>query len=175
MKVFATLATVALMATAMQAGTVSPTLKARLNNEESLDISIYLEPLTDIFVSKTLSVLEGEHKTQKMISMLMERTSTSQQPFLDVLNRHGKSSDVKTLWAANFIRVKNANKTLVTDLAAVPGDFLIREPIVASIIEPTTEPFEAVNSTQGLQWGVERIQCQRAWTVTKQEIFQHKY
>jgi len=165
MKVFVALATVALMASAIQAGTVSPTLKARLDKGESLDISIYLERLTDIFTSKTLSVLEGEAKVQKMISMLKERTSASQQPFLDVLNKHGKSSDVKTLWATNFIRVKNANKALVAALAAVPGDFLIREPIVASIIEPTETV--AVNITQNLQWGVETVEAQRAWGVTR--------
>jgi len=166
MKVFVTLATVALMASAIHAGTVSPALKARLDKGESLDISIYLERLTDIFTSKTLSVLEGEAKAQKMISMLKERTSASQQPFLDVLSQHGKSSDVKTLWATNFIRVKNANKALVGALAAVPGDFLIREPIVASIIEPTTETAET-KITQNLQWGVATMQAQRAWGVTR--------
>jgi subtilisin family serine protease len=81
----------------------------------------------------------------------------------------GKSTaEIKTTWIANFIRVKNANKAIVEALAAISGDFLIREPIVAEIIGPV----ESRNATeaevkQALQWGVETIQCQQAWTKTR--------
>jgi hypothetical protein len=169
MKFFVALATLAVMATAIQAGTISPALKMQLEQGKTMDISIYLEKVSDVFTSPSLLALKGEAKVQSMISTLKARTSASQEPFLNVLSRMGKSADVKTTWITNFIRVKNADKSVVEALASLPGDFLIREPIVAHIIGPveSREATEAELKQGKLQWGVEKIQSEAAWTKTK--------
>jgi hypothetical protein len=170
MKSFVALATLAvMMATAIQAGTISPALQMQLEQGKTLDISIYLEKVSDVFSSPSLLALKGEAKVESMISTLKARTSASQEPFLNVLSRMGKSGDAKTTWITNFIRVKNADKSVVEALASLPGDFLIREPIVAHIIGPvgSREATQAELKQGNVQWGVEKIQSEAAWTKTK--------
>jgi hypothetical protein len=169
MKVFVALATLAVMATAIQAGTIDPALKMKLQRGKSMDIDIVLESIADVFSSQSIVSIENrEARIAAMISTLQARTSASQQPFVDILTRLGKMADTQTFWVTNEMFVNNADLSVVEAIASVPGDFLIREPIQVSLIEPV----ESRNATdaelkQTVQWGVQKIGSVTAWSKTR--------
>jgi len=162
---------VASLACAINGATVSPSLKLKLGRKLSPDVIISLDSVSDVFTSQSvLGLQEVDSRVQKMISMLKERTSASQRPFVDLLLNRGKvpQVDFHTFWITNLISVQNADADLVSALVEIPGDFLIEEAPVYSLVDsfdfrPATE--EEIK--QGLQWPLEKTQVQRAWGLTR--------
>lgn len=107
-----------------------------------------------------------------MVSLLKERTAASRQPFVNILNqigRHKERSISKPIWISNRFEVKDCDWALAEVLARVPGDFIIREPKTAHIIDPVaTRPIDIHKTKQQQnQWGVDMIEAPAAWNVTR--------
>jgi len=167
------LALVLVLAAAAHAGKVHPSLKARLAKGEVLDVIIQLPSVDDIFSSPAVvhkaSQAEG---TATMISMLKERTANSRRPFVNILNELGlgnQRSISNPIWISNRFEVKKVDAALAEVLARVPGDFVIREPKTATIIEPVqTRPVDINEVKQNPnQWGVDMVEAPRAWNTTR--------
>jgi subtilisin family serine protease len=98
-----------------------------------------------------------------MVSMLEGLTSAAQASYVTVAKSLGL--ETQQLWISNVILVKGLTSKTLAQLAATPGEFIIRPQNTASI---QTEPDVDIsaNITQTNQWGVEKIRAPEAWAVS---------
>lgn len=164
----------AIFITTVQAGQISNSLHEKLSKGGSTDVIIELDSLNDVFEDQgILSIKNTEARTNAMFSILKEKTSLSRQPFVKILKELGldkQRSVLDPIWISNRFEVENVDLSLVKIFANVPGDFLIREPKTANIIDhiqPIPVNIDDIKTKQQYQWGVSMIEAPACWEETK--------
>lgn len=170
MQVLLLIATVVTLTTG---ATVDPSLKAKLEAGKSVDLNIVLDSVSDIFTSPALLKMEKESRIASMIATATEKTSKDQKPFLELLEKSGKSTkDIKTFWISNEIFVKDADISTLQSILTIPGNYLVREPIEVNLVEPfhprnATE--SEVKANRAENWNIRIIRGDVAHLITKGE------
>lgn len=148
---------------------ITPTLHSTLQNKGVANIFVTLKADTRTILD-TVTNARFESRIEKLNALhdaLQDHAEKSQRPILNfLLNRHhSQVFTVTSFWITNQIFIKNADTSLVHDIAVQFFDIIssIDEEFFANLIEPVSIQTNVTLNNQEVQWGVQKIQAPEAW------------
>jgi subtilisin family serine protease len=156
--------------TTARAGIIDSNLAKTLAEGGTKDVIFEFPSITEsVFTDPAVTKLTGKAKHTKAVEMLRAKANEHHEPIKKTLKSLGFGEDkIDSLWISNSIRVKGASLGPLQAVAALPGNFLIREPYTAKafpyVEKEVRRSFVGVRqSGSAPQWGVAKINAPTVW------------
>ncbi|ODM98270.1 Bacillopeptidase F [Orchesella cincta] len=145
---------------------ISPKLRNRNADDRTYNVFITMEETTSQVLETITSTpyVDRATKLNSLYDALKSLANRTQGPVLSYLE--SRNIEHTSFWVNNQIYVKNINFTTIEDIAFRYIEYMteINEEYVANLIAPVSVKTN-VTLADELQWGVAKIQADRAWEV----------